>query len=253
MIKLLQDVYVSKIITKRCHNKNKYLCDIRDYVEVNITYIIIPILFFLIGFLVVLLTKIALVRKGSNQSVQSDSFIDNYDDRRRRYDEKNLEFEIIDALLSKYDEKIDLLSQKITEQKIRMDRLELFLKNYSENKMKTITIDSSDKSQYLANDITDFSDIQDIKITDNIQSKKKNEEIGTNTISNVLMILKDGSKSSNEIKNAIGRTREHTGRLMKKLTEMKLVERQSNFKPFKYKISEIGEKYLEESSLIDNS
>lgn len=250
---MLPDVYVSKIITKRYHNKNKYLCDIRDYVEVNITHIIIPILFFLIGFLVVLLTKIAFVRKGSNQSVQSDSFIDNYDDRRRRYDEKNLEFEIIDALLSKYDEKIELLSQKITEQKIKIDGLELFLKNYSENKTKTITIDSSDKSHSFANNITDISDIQDIKITDDIQSMKKNEEIGTNTISNVLMILKDESKSSNEIKNAIGRTREHTGRLMKKLTEMKLVERQSNFKPFKYKISEIGEKYLEESSLIDNS
>ena len=57
------------------------------------------------------------------------------------------------------------------------------------------------------------------------------------------LILKD-SLTSNEIKQAIGRTREHTSRLMKKLYELKLVDRDITTKPFKYKLTEQGKKYI---------
>ena len=59
------------------------------------------------------------------------------------------------------------------------------------------------------------------------------------------LILKD-SLTSNEIKQAIGRTREHTSRLMKKLYELKLVDRDITTKPFKYKLTEQGKKYIGE-------
>lgn len=209
------------------------------------TYIIditISILFFLIGFLVILLVrKIIFIKKGGNQPVQESYQNDNYD-------EKNLEFEIIDALLSKYNEKIENLEQKIVEQKVKLDGLELFLTTHFPNQVKSVTKDFSDKSQYQDTSITIDGDITGLKITNGDNEKRLQEDIGSSTITNVLKILKDESKSSIEIKNAIGRTREHTARLMKKLTEMNLVERQSNFKPFKYKISNIGKEYLEKES-----
>ena len=59
------------------------------------------------------------------------------------------------------------------------------------------------------------------------------------------IILKD-SLTSNEIKKAIGRTREHTSRLMKKLYELKLVDRDITTKPFKYKLTEQGKKCIGE-------
>lgn len=209
-----------------------------------VTYIIgitISILFFLIGFLGILLArKIIFIKKVENQPIQ-ESY------QKYNYDEKNLEFEIIDALLSKYNEKIENLEQKIVEQKVKLDGLELFLTTHFPNQVKSITKDSSDKSQYTSTNITIDGDKTDLKIT-NGDNEKRLQDIGSGTITNVLKILKDESKSSIEIKNAIGRTREHTARLMKKLTEMNLVERQSNFKPFKYKISNIGKEYLEKES-----
>jgi len=209
-----------------------------------VTYIIditISILFFLIGFLGILLArKIIFIKKVENQPIQ-ESY------QKYNYDEKNLEFEIIDALLSKYNEKIENLEQKIVEQKVKLDGLELFLTTHFPNQVKSITKDSSDKSQYTSTNITIDGDITDLKIT-NGDNEKRLQDIGSGTITNVLKILKDESKSSIEIKNEIGRTREHTARLMKKLTEMNLVERQSNFKPFKYKISNVGKEYLEKES-----
>jgi DNA-binding MarR family transcriptional regulator len=59
------------------------------------------------------------------------------------------------------------------------------------------------------------------------------------------IILKD-SLSSNEIKKAIGRTREHTSRLLKKLYELQLVDRDITTKPFRYKLTEQGREYIEE-------
>ena len=62
----------------------------------------------------------------------------------------------------------------------------------------------------------------------------------------ILKILLKQSLTSNEIKNAIGRTREHTARLMKKLYDLKLVDRDMTTKPFKYRLTEQGRKYMEE-------
>jgi predicted transcriptional regulator len=59
------------------------------------------------------------------------------------------------------------------------------------------------------------------------------------------IILKD-SLTSNEIKKAIGRTREHTSRLLKKLYELQLVDRDITTKPFRYKLTEQGREYIEE-------
>jgi predicted transcriptional regulator len=52
--------------------------------------------------------------------------------------------------------------------------------------------------------------------------------------------------TSNEIKNAIGRTREHTARVMKKLYDLKVVDRDTTTKPFKYKLTEQGKRFIEE-------
>ncbi|MGZ5548774.1 MAG: hypothetical protein ACXWFZ_12590, partial [Nitrososphaeraceae archaeon] len=62
----------------------------------------------------------------------------------------------------------------------------------------------------------------------------------------ILKIILKESLTSNEIKNAIGRTREHTSRLMKKLYELQLVDRDITTKPFKYKLTEQGKKYIGE-------
>ncbi|AIF82166.1 hypothetical protein NTE_00082 [Candidatus Nitrososphaera evergladensis SR1] len=60
------------------------------------------------------------------------------------------------------------------------------------------------------------------------------------TIDYILKLLVERPRTSREVQHAIGRTREHTARLMKKLHESGLVSRDVNSKPFRYNITEAG-------------
>jgi CTP-dependent riboflavin kinase len=54
--------------------------------------------------------------------------------------------------------------------------------------------------------------------------------------------------TTREVQTVIGRTREHTSRLMKKLFEEKLVDRDVSTKPFRYAITVEGRKLLSKHS-----
>ena len=56
----------------------------------------------------------------------------------------------------------------------------------------------------------------------------------------VLRLITEKVMTSRDIQITIGRTREHTSRMMKKLFEEGLVERDMQTKPFTYKIAEKG-------------
>jgi CRP-like cAMP-binding protein len=56
----------------------------------------------------------------------------------------------------------------------------------------------------------------------------------------ILKLLAERPRSSREVQLAIGRTREHTARLMKKLHDLGLVSRDGNTKPFRYNITDAG-------------
>jgi DNA-binding MarR family transcriptional regulator len=64
------------------------------------------------------------------------------------------------------------------------------------------------------------------------------------TIEYILKKLESNSLSTREIQKIIGRSREHTSRLMKKLYDNRFVERNINSKPFKYTITDEGRKLL---------
>jgi CRP-like cAMP-binding protein len=56
----------------------------------------------------------------------------------------------------------------------------------------------------------------------------------------IFKLLAERPRSSREVQLAIGRTREHTARLMKKLHDLGLVSRDINTKPFHYNITNAG-------------
>lgn len=60
----------------------------------------------------------------------------------------------------------------------------------------------------------------------------------------VLKLLIEKPRSSVEIKELIGKSREHAARLMKTLFDQKLVSRDSSKKPFVYQLTDDGRKYL---------
>jgi hypothetical protein len=71
------------------------------------------------------------------------------------------------------------------------------------------------------------------------------EEQGSGeTESQILRALVTGPKSSSEIRSIIGKSREHTARLMKILYERGLVLRNDRNKPYVYEVTEAGARYL---------
>jgi CRP-like cAMP-binding protein len=72
------------------------------------------------------------------------------------------------------------------------------------------------------------------------------EKEGNGTTDYILKLLAEKPRTSREVQLAVGRTREHTARLMKKLHDSGLVSRDVNAKPFKYNITDAGRERLKE-------
>jgi Sugar-specific transcriptional regulator TrmB len=68
---------------------------------------------------------------------------------------------------------------------------------------------------------------------------------GTETEAKVLQLLAEGPKTSAQIKAEVGRSREHTARLMKVLFDRGLVTRNDRSKPYLYEITDSGKSYLD--------
>jgi len=84
--------------------------------------------------------------------------------------------------------------------------------------------------------------VKKMEITD-IVNDKRMPNLGYNdATSHVLRLITDKSMTSRDIQITIGRTREHTSRLMKKLFEDGFVKRNTNTKPFTYSITEKGQR-----------
>jgi hypothetical protein len=72
------------------------------------------------------------------------------------------------------------------------------------------------------------------------------ENEGNGTTDYILKLLAEKPRTSREVQLAVGRTREHTARLMKKLHDSGLVSRDANAKPFRYNITDAGRERLQE-------
>ena len=67
---------------------------------------------------------------------------------------------------------------------------------------------------------------------------------GTETQAKVLLLLAKGPRTSAQIKDEVGRSREHTARLMKVLFDRGLVVRNDRNKPYVYEITDRGKTYV---------
>jgi predicted transcriptional regulator len=60
----------------------------------------------------------------------------------------------------------------------------------------------------------------------------------------ILQSLTSGAKTSGQIRDVIGKSREHTARLMKELYEKGFVTRREGERPFSYEVTDEGKRYL---------
>jgi predicted transcriptional regulator len=165
---------------------------------------------------------------------------------------------VINAITSEYARRMEKYDSAIADLRVRLDVIELQSQKHlltqqlhsTESKPSVSLGDAShdqshDQSQHpsfhayhrpkrveplreISGDVSDSIDVQN------------------GTAEYVLKLLDGRSMTSKEVQHAIGRSREHTSRLMKRLCEYGFITRDSNNKPFTYALAEAGQLRLKE-------
>ena len=207
---------------------------------INLFYFIIIGIFFIVGFLLSYLLKLQKKKRvGETVPLQMDNNLEIIEILENK---KQLQIDNIILKLNDIQIRLDLLESKVSQSK-NLPRYE----NREDNIIKNIT-----DNQYITSHHNEINNITKQYIPKkSLIEKVKGKSLIINDKHNatehyILKIILKEPLTSNEIKNAIGRTREHTSRLMKKLYELKLVDRDITTKPFKYKLTEQGKKYIGE-------
>lgn len=207
--------------------------------DLDYSYFIITAIFFIIGFLISYLIK-------SKNTKHKDLLLPKIDN-----------LEIIEVIENRKQLQIDTIMHKVNNLQNRLDLVESALSQFSkmsspnDSNITNFSTNITEKpkkisQEVMSGDIADgtYPTTSHRPINDNKSIVLADKQNATNYY--ILKVLLKQSLTSNEIKNAIGRTREHTARLMKKLYDLKLVDRDMTTKPFKYRLTEQGRKYIEE-------
>lgn len=138
---------------------------------------------------------------------------------------------IIRSLLDDIRIRIEGRDRKIAELMVRVEVLEDRYKKLVEGEIEQLAIKIPEKMK--------VEEVES-KVSEEIRRVGKPQDV----VLIILRALDERPYTSNEIQRMIGRSREHTARLLKSLYEKGLVVRQEEKKPFIYRISEMGREVL---------
>ena len=151
-------------------------------------------------------------------------------DRRYRTDEA-----IVEAVVLEYTRKLQDYDRVIVDLRARIDIMEV--RSQSPQSPQSVMSHQSHQPQpHVAPVSEPYHITQDMII----------EKEGNGTTDYILKLLAENPRNSRDVQRAVGRTREHTARLMKKLHDSGLVSRDINSKPFRYNITDAGRERLKE-------
>jgi hypothetical protein len=136
---------------------------------------------------------------------------------------------VIEAVVLEYTRRLHDYDKVIAELRAKVEILE--------SKVKSQEIVSSDPSQTQRHVALTSEPVT-------VTQHAVNEKEVNSTTDYIFKLLVERPRSSREVQLAIGRTREHTARLMKKLHNLGLVSRDINTKPFRYTITDAGREML---------
>lgn len=169
----------------------------------------------------------------------------------------------VQKMLEEQIKKNNLLEEQIEIMLARTNQINILSNNLSSltNSLNQIFINKS-ISQYSTpsnnhNHVSN-SDINQshVQISQDISQHSDPEIYNKNhrnsTIEYIIKKLDNNPLTTREIQKQIGRTREHTSRLLKKLYDNKIVERDTSSKPFKYTITNEGRKLLTKHYALKN-
>ena len=175
---------------------------------------------------------------------------------------------MIEAVVSEFSCRLKYIEKMVVDLRVQIDNLELreaYQYNpHSSEKASDISPESYSQSmtsqqesqsrmeQHITPIPTEQAGLV-IQPNVSVNTKSSLQDIQNGTMDYILKLLSERPRTSREIQYSIGRTREHTSRLMKRLYELRLVDRQSNSGPYKYAITEAGRIKLNVQLKRDNA
>jgi CRP-like cAMP-binding protein len=169
---------------------------------------------------------------------------------------------VVEAIVSEYSRRLHEYERAMADMRVRLDIMEMRAAHGSvtgtrDGAEQTSSLSGSQgHDQSLAQESRDLSrqSVSEVAaVTQHLPGKTADgrEEIarGNGTTDYILKMLSESPRTSREIQHAVGRTREHTSRLMKKLYAAGLVARDPTVKPFRYNITEAGQSQLRKKAI----
>lgn len=150
---------------------------------------------------------------------------------------------------SSQTERLEYYERQLIDMKIRLDALEI---QGIEQKTEDPNLELKQFLEKLAKNEIDEKPVEQVKIDSKVEEEKpvftpKTENINhTNPTYHVLHLITNKAMTSRDIQITLKRSREHTSRLMKKLFDDGLVQRNTETKPYTYSITEKGKAKIEE-------
>jgi hypothetical protein len=139
---------------------------------------------------------------------------------------------VVEAVVSEYTRRLREYDRTIAELRTKIDLLEL--------RAQQAVAQPLQQSRPPQPHVAPVS--EPVAVTQHATAEPENN----GTTDYILKLLAERPRTSREVQLAVGRTREHTARLMKKLHDAGLVSRDANAKPFKYAITSSGQSRLNE-------
>lgn len=170
----------------------------------------------------------------------------------------------LEAVLSKYAMRVENSTRMLRELRIKMDVIEAKVSagggDIERTAVNTITDDIKDDiksdmnssvfhekhEDIMANDIVIMTSQKNI--TKNGINLTDDKNLHQKTVSTILKLLSQSPMTAREIQFNTKKTREHISRLMKRLYDESLVTRDTDSKPFLYKVTDEGRRLLENHS-----
>ena len=155
---------------------------------------------------------------------------------------------IVEAVVAEYTRRLGDYDKVLAEMRMKMDLLEIRSSALPKPDVTPVSSETSHisrPSQPVANRTPHVT--SGVTVTQHAQVTTGTE--GQNGTSDyILKIIAEKPRTSREVQLAIGRTREHTARLLKKLHDSNLVLRNNADKPFTYVLTDLGWARLREKA-----
>ena len=163
-----------------------------------------------------------------------------------RHNNSSLKNAIIDNRIKQYADKLHVYDKAIADLKVKVDMLEMSERSH------LISRDIESKKEDSGRDIGMIS--QNSVIIEESTEKPTQPQTHTylDTLEEILLLLREKPMTTRHIQERVGKSREHTSRIMNGLYHSGFVMRDTSSKPFKYSITDTGLRQLRDLHNSDN-